>query len=790
MKKLMYWSKSYLLPLCLLFALALTSCQESEIIPLEESDLAEGKPVIIDDFDPETAIDKIFSGDGEVIGYMDKQFRRRELDGSLVSNSANARDEMSTYDVGVVLYRHSNFVSPVLSIWVNSSYKSYNINNIKNYNTGRHNAITMAVKPGCKVETFSGTNYSGTRRVVGSLYSAEGVYYKSPEYIRSLKINCTYTSYGIGGASKKGDFCGYAWRDNNYSNSSLPIFKNTEIDLTHAQFSSWNSRISSLSTNNQSACDGIMLYDDATNSAGGDYHWADPDTDYPSLGNQGIDNRVSRVLVHSKVAHKFKDVDFPIGAVLYGRSNYAANSALLILPKGYDGKIYQSINSYVISPNTVVEFYRSNSTTSTGIRAAGYKSSESGLYNTGYAKVLSNSNSEDDFFGVAYTGLNFTGAYVPLFADLTFSPQTTIQSIKTYESNEPMVLKIEHNGDYPVRLLGNNNNVPTLSNGPSSGSSFITRKLELTDISALENKDWGHLADLLYNSSQFQYEGCKVQVDRFCNAAYNQCATSVGWLDVEAAALTGEVVSLAAYVTFVREKLGEAAARGFQLAAQRLMSAGYSAQDAFIAFTRAMPARLQAMANWVRIIQPSNISTMENAVRNGEFEANNAALELTPLNGTQTLDLGTDAELGDMGELVIGYDANGQLVMGGDFLDYLAVDAAEESVTILASVDAGLTSVESVGETEFLESLYGAAAGAELASGGTATPVVVIGLAVGAVAVTGYLVYKHLHNNHEAIFHETCGDFRNDCRATQFNHIIRLKPCSECPGDSGQGRCP
>ena len=39
MKKLMYWGRSYLLPVCMLLVFGLMSCQEKEIIPLEEGDL-------------------------------------------------------------------------------------------------------------------------------------------------------------------------------------------------------------------------------------------------------------------------------------------------------------------------------------------------------------------------------------------------------------------------------------------------------------------------------------------------------------------------------------------------------------------------------------------------------------------------------------------------------------------------------------------------------------------------------------------------------------------------------
>jgi hypothetical protein len=434
MKKLMYWSKSYLLPLCLLFALALTSCQESEIIPLDEVDLVGGEIDLPSSFDIKEASDFILDENGEVTGYFDEKLNQRDINGNIVSGQKTTHETTAKNNnsnpLRVIFYTGTNFNSGSAAHYFSSTSTRF-----KQFPSHRNNALSsVIIAPGCKLVVYDGDYFTGNKRIFAATENGLPFRIKAlGAYVydnTTVSLDNTISSFKIQCSSTEDNFCGYAYKKTSFSGVRFPFFRNESIDFSskddfgQPRYPTWDGTISSFATNSYSDCDGFMIYDDHTNQSN-PYHWIHPDEDYATLNNlvveengQGsrvnesfvtpydLDNVVTLIIEAPRVVHDFRYANFPIGAILYPDRQFKGRP--LILPKNgteFDNSSifdkmgfflagsYKKIKSVVVAPGCTLRLTNS----SAGDPGAGYRNSDY-TFISAYADC-SNQNT-NDFCGV------------------------------------------------------------------------------------------------------------------------------------------------------------------------------------------------------------------------------------------------------------------------------------------------------------------------------------------------------------------------------------------------------
>lgn len=137
----MYWIKPYMFPLCLCLVFSLMSCQEEEIIPIDEEDLIENLDEIGSSFDISQAQDFIYDEKGVKIGYLDEKLDQYNLDGSAVNFRSDNRNPLRA-----VFYKDSHFRGKRHAVFSPSRDISTDV--IAELDL---NISSLVVPPGCKV---------------------------------------------------------------------------------------------------------------------------------------------------------------------------------------------------------------------------------------------------------------------------------------------------------------------------------------------------------------------------------------------------------------------------------------------------------------------------------------------------------------------------------------------------------------------------------------------------------------------------------------------------------------
>jgi hypothetical protein len=246
MKKLLYWSKSYLLPLCLVLVLGLMSCEQEEIIPLAEEDAE-----MTEASDDYMYNDVIVGDDGEVVGYIDNESNILDVKGNIIE-SKNLRDESNGYFTKVSVYKDSKFRGR------NRTFHSYSTNNTIYIssstlrNEGMHDNISgLVVPPYCNVTIYEHSDRSGRNSYFGS--GGSKAKYKS--YVGShmndktsaIKIQCN-------SSGRKQTLCGYAYKHTSWGGDRLALYWNTPISYSESKSWGYNDNISGVSMNSNSLC--------------------------------------------------------------------------------------------------------------------------------------------------------------------------------------------------------------------------------------------------------------------------------------------------------------------------------------------------------------------------------------------------------------------------------------------------------------------------------------------------------------------------------------------------------
>lgn len=353
MKKMVRWSKSYLLPFCLLLAFGLMSCEEKEIIPLAQEDLL-GEQT----FDIETASEIMVDEKGNPVAYFDDKGRRYDRKGNPIS-SVNLKDDVSNNRRHLVtLYKDANFNRR--SVTISGSPTTYSLStNLSNYNIDNQ-LSSFVLGPGCEIRLYKGTNQRGDSYSRSVLNSFDAHYHKSVgggfnDEISSIRITCK-SEY-----SQPNNLCGYVYRDS-YVGGSLPIFWKADLEWQFLSDVSFNNNISSVATNMNSRCKGIMLYDKSNDHDTGAYFWVDPDADYSNLNFHGINNTVSRIVEMPEVAHDHRRLNKykKVVAITYRYPNFRGQETYWYHDEGSEGEITFPIASLAVAPNSTFSYYDKN----------------------------------------------------------------------------------------------------------------------------------------------------------------------------------------------------------------------------------------------------------------------------------------------------------------------------------------------------------------------------------------------------------------------------------------------
>ena len=358
--------RAYLLPLLGLFTLSMASCQGEEVIELLEEDL-----VIQDDgqlpsgiFDPATSTGWLRDRGGNHIGYVDNEFRARDLNGNLISNGGVTGSILAQNDpnffglpVDAILSssRNADFTgrrrtqyATLETLKAGISGGNWIWNDFKHsFSDGTEfYPQSVVVRPGCKAVLWSELNLTGLKQVLKGGNSNR--YLSSPWEIKSIQITC--------GANSDAElvFCGNVHSDLDHGGDALPFFLDADLTFTGTELSSYDNAVSSVNNNTRNQnCPGVMLYDLSTSSESGVYdHLAADDLD---LSDNAIgDDRVSRLLVHWNKRHNYQHVNFPIGVVVYEGRDFTGVKRIYPQGTNFEYQHSHSFQSVVIPPNITV----------------------------------------------------------------------------------------------------------------------------------------------------------------------------------------------------------------------------------------------------------------------------------------------------------------------------------------------------------------------------------------------------------------------------------------------------
>jgi hypothetical protein len=290
MKKFMYWSKSYLLPLCFLLFFGLMSCEEQEIIPLAEEDanLVDNNGIDVESYD------FIVSEKGEITGRYNREIEMIDEKGNVLSNGnglSNSRDN-HTSRPKIFLYKDSQFRGSRLGLF--SSGNNIEVSNLSSYGFN-DNISSIVVPSGCYITAWQHANFGG-KQYYATVLNVNRPHYEKyvgstmNDKISSFKVRCRSD------INTSGTFCGYAWSNTNYGGNSLPLFAEKHLNLSSLGW--FNNKISSVSTNYYSTCDAIGLWEH-TNITSSNKNQKrtllDSHRDYSNIHGYGMGDRASVV---------------------------------------------------------------------------------------------------------------------------------------------------------------------------------------------------------------------------------------------------------------------------------------------------------------------------------------------------------------------------------------------------------------------------------------------------------------------------------------------------------------
>lgn len=352
------------LPFCFLLVLGLMSCQqEEEIIPLETDDLVDDKIKNPTSFDTLEATGVVIDKDGEIIAYYDKELNLFNEKGISLSNSRGTNIDGSIRTLAI-LY-DGPFFRGQYYIIATSSVNHTGVFNLSNIGWANR-AESMVVAPDvlAQLQDFD-VPIDAVRKNYGDLNGEPHYYEELPGiYNKSDWIFFNWNRY----SPNTDKMCGMLYQYSNFSvgGAKIPFFKDQELDLSSLGSGHYDyTNMSSLASNDNSVCDGVMLYEDADDVDQG-YAWFHPDRDDgnirdDALGEANIPDvgtvrrglkKVNTVSENSPYAYHFTQTKFQIGAVFYKEENFKGEKLIFPAGKSYKKKKAQEfpIKSMVVAP--------------------------------------------------------------------------------------------------------------------------------------------------------------------------------------------------------------------------------------------------------------------------------------------------------------------------------------------------------------------------------------------------------------------------------------------------------
>jgi hypothetical protein len=266
MKTFMYWSNRYLLPFCFLLVMALTSCDKDEVIDLKEDDLYGDDIGLTDEppkFSPETATQVLIGAQGEIIGYMDNEFRDRDTEGNLVTTSPTASWSQPTKRPMIFLYKNYYYNAGKY----NSDMRAFFTNNIFGITVGAGSLVgfqqprSILIPPGTVAKlTLRNANGTTQIRTYGNIGNRQPAFYPSIDIVgRIIKIHVKWNPT----INLENMLCGYASKYLGLQYGNLPIFYNTPYSKSRLKSITWDDKISSYRNNPYGRCktkgDGVVF---------------------------------------------------------------------------------------------------------------------------------------------------------------------------------------------------------------------------------------------------------------------------------------------------------------------------------------------------------------------------------------------------------------------------------------------------------------------------------------------------------------------------------------------------
>jgi hypothetical protein len=583
------------------------------------------------------------------------------------------------------------------------------------------------------------------------------------------------------------ELCAVAYKEPCWEGAAFPFFSNAEVNFA-SDAPSWNNQITSVASNDHSSCPGLMVYDDADADPSDGYTHIHPDrdatfaVDVNNINTSGIENNsVSRVLASPRFVHNFERVNFPIGAVIYGRTNFQANSALSILPKGYDGVFFQTIKSYAIAPNTTVDFYKNGTTT--GTRTAGYRYNESGLSLTNSITLTSDNNTENDndYFGIACTGNSFTGRKVPLFLGMSFSPENntnwpsgvTIKSIKTNKNSRAQGLIIDDlDDDFPEKLLSRLGDFPSFPTSISTNRKLSVTPFSLIDntnstntTTAIENEgityeelmlaDWKTQMDFYHSPDHTKLNITQAQLNKLCTNVLDKCSNDRtngvdSQLFFDEAVTVGLPAGAAIYYSFFRSRLGLAAAQAYVRIRFALLTVpDITEHEIFMSFLNGLKGTATQVA---RIAEDSGVEMTTYNITTTITDNSTSLINSSATNFTEFPSARTGLRL--------------RRVANSSHVEAVGAEMDEETGALILDIaETAETAAAAATEASGVVEVLTAAAALE--------PVGAAIIAISFVTYEGVRIYRDKVNQSA---HTNCEAINQTCRTDGFNSQVTIIP--------------
>lgn len=266
MKRLTQMSKTLLLAMMGLLVFA--SCQEEEVIPITQEEL---QVELFEEYGTDLEHeDVVVNSKGELVGYLDRNGNRLDLNKQPIATSPNARDDRQGRTF-LVAYKDRRFKGKSISFNTSGTGFSYNgteytwrFHGSSAWSEWNRTISSIIVPAYTKVLLCAGTNKNGCKT-----YDNNGpeAWYSSLES-SAMGDNSfieIHVSFYPAAENAKQDFCGYAYTSTNYGGSRLAIFYNAPISQFQLNYYGYNNTIESMSFNSYGKCKtsgiGVNMFD-------------------------------------------------------------------------------------------------------------------------------------------------------------------------------------------------------------------------------------------------------------------------------------------------------------------------------------------------------------------------------------------------------------------------------------------------------------------------------------------------------------------------------------------------